>query len=445
MIHNESDINLCALRPLSLLPMKIHIFGLSHQTSPLAIREKFAFQGEQIPSVLTELMSSHDLEELVILSTCNRTEFHLVGKTIEPLTQWLCAYVNISPENLNDYFFHYENIDAVKHIMRVACGLDSMVLGEPQIFGQVKQAYQLACETGSVKKHLARLYQEVFAVAKKIRTHTSIGACPVSIASTTVRLAYKIFTDLNKANTLLIGAGETIELVAKHLSDHGVEDFIVANRTLDRAKALAEKYKGKGITIGQIPNYLTEIDLVFSCTASQLPFIGKGLVERAMQGRTKPLVMIDIAVPRDIEPEAAEVPNVHLFSIDDLKEMVQANKLNRQHAANKAEEMIAQLSEHFFHEFKNPESSATIRAYRNKVEQIRDEELSKAKGLLQKGYDPELVLYTMADTLTKRLLHTPSAELHKTVKEGHSDIIKLAKRLFGIEEIERETIHISKT
>ena len=318
-------------------------------------------------------------------------------------------------------------------MMRVAGGLDSLVLGEPQIFGQIKSAYSVGREAGTVSTFLNQAFQQAFSAAKRVRSETAIGKNPVSVAYASVNLAAQIFTNLKDAHALLIGAGETIDLVAKHLRDQNVGKITVANRTLSRAQELAEVYSADAILLADIPDFLPQADIIISSTASQLPILGKGAVESALKKRKfKPFFMVDIAVPRDIEAEVEELPDVYLYTVDDLEEVVQDNMKARSSAADLALEIINQEVKSWVKQHRALAAVDTIRAFRNSVELIRDAEIDKAMASLQQGKDSADVITTLARNLTNKLLHKPTAQLKKAGEEGRDDAINVANELFDL-------------
>lgn len=312
--------------------MTILAYGLNHATAPLELREQVAFAREMMADALKDLTGLGAVREAAILSTCNRTEVYcsLDEDDGQRPLQWLSDFHGIHHDDILPYLYTHPNEDAVKHVLRVASGLDSMVLGEPQVLGQLKDAYQLALDNGSIGKLLNRLFQHTFHVAKEIRSNTAIGSHPVSVAFAAARLAQQIFGELDQQTALLIGAGETIELVARHLHDNGVNKMIIANRTIERSRMLADEFSAYAIAMANIPEHLAEADIIISSTASQLPILGKGAVESAIKQRKhKPVFMVDIAVPRDIEPEVGEMEDVYLYTVDDLKDVIQENMNNR--------------------------------------------------------------------------------------------------------------------
>ena len=414
--------------------MALLAFGINHTTAPLALRERVAFAPERLEAALREACVHALLTEVVILSTCNRTEIYAASESsVAALQAWLVAYSAISAEDLARSCYCHENHDAVRHMMKVAGGLDSLVLGEPQILGQMKSAFASACAAGTLGGELHATFQQVFSVAKRIRTETAIGENPVSVAYAAVNLAQQIFSNLKQDTALLIGAGETIELVARHLVEQGIKRIIVANRTLDRAQRLAHEFEGEAILLAQIPEYLHRADIVISSTASQLPLLGKGAVESALKKRKhKPMFMLDIAVPRDIEEQVGELDDVYLYTVDDLHAVIDENKKSRVAAADQAEDIIREGVEQFMRQQRALNAVATVKAYRHKAETLRDQEIQKALRLLQAGSNPEQVLQQFARNLTNKLLHAPTKVLKEASANNRQDVIQVAQELFEI-------------
>ena len=417
--------------------MPLLTIGLNHKTAPIDIRERVAFSPEHLPEVLHNLTSQPQVCEAAILSTCNRTEMMCFveqdGSSI--IIDWLRNYHELSVEELTPYLYVHPDQEAVRHMLRVASGLDSMILGEPQILGQIKNAYATAKQSGTVGKLLGKLFHHTFSVAKQIRTDTAIGSSSVSIAFATVSLAKQIFGSLADQTALLIGAGETIELAARHLKKNGIKHLIIANRTLARAEALVTEFQGAAITLGEIPDYLPEADIVISSTASQLPILGKGAAERAIKIRKhQPILMVDIAVPRDIEPQVGELDDVYLYTVDDLQEIIDEGMRSRQQAALQAEEIIDTQVHNFMSWLQSLDSVNVVCQYRERMEAIRDSEIERAKKMLDQGIAPEEVVKMMARTLTNKITHYPSAQMRRAGFEGRFEMIDVARELLGHED-----------
>lgn len=420
--------------------MKLTALGINHNSATLDLREQVAFAPEQLVDALQEGCRRLETDELVILSTCNRTELFFTETAnsdvaLENALQWLAEYHNLDPEVIRDSCYEHVGEQALEHMIQVASGLDSMVLGEPQIFGQLKSAYAVAEEAGTVGPELVRLFPRVFAVAKRVRTDTAIGENPVSVAYAAVDLAGHIFADLNKTRALLVGAGETIDLVARHLSDAGVAELVVANRTLGRARELAERFGAEAVLLADIPEQLVGADIVISSTSSQLPILGKGAVEHALKQRKhKPILMIDLAVPRDIEAQVGDLKDAYLYSVDDLREIVEENLANRRSEARKADVIIEEGVREYVQELRSRDAVDTVKAFRSRAEQLRDAEVEKALKALQRGEPAEDVLNTLARSLTNKLIHSPTIELRRASAEGKPEVLELARDLLGLRE-----------
>ena len=414
--------------------MPLIALGLNHLTAPVQLREQVAFDEDATALALRELSGEPGVDEALILSTCNRTELYAnVATGAEHVPQaWLTRHHRLTPGKLEGFLYRHEEDDAVRHMFRVATGLDSMVLGEPQILGQVKDAYQRSRDAHALKAPMDRLLQQTFAVAKRVRTDTRIGAHTVSVAFTAVRLAEQAFTDLKQACVLLIGAGDTIELVARHLVDKQVRRLIVANRTLENAQELASRYGGYAIALDDLGQHLAEADIVISSTAARAPVVSRAMVEHAIAARRhKPMFMVDIAVPRDIEPAVAELDDVFLYGIDDLRQVIDDNRRSRALAAREAEAIIDLQVERYMAWRRaltvvNP--AIDLRAH---AERYRDEVLAKAQSMLARGKPPEEALAFLANTLTNKLLHHPSARLREAALSGDLDLLQAAGRLYG--------------
>lgn len=427
------------------------LLGINHNTASIAIREKVAFAPELMHEALQQACANVGLGEFAILSTCNRTELYCVPDHLaedeaqrqaieEAVLSWLATYHQLDVDELRDSVYVCWDEDAVRHVMKVASGLDSMVLGEPQILGQIKSAYAVAKEAGSVDSNLHRVFEDTFTVAKKVRTDTAIGENPVSVAFAAVTLAQRIFADITKASVLMIGAGRTIELVVQHLKQVNVARIVVANRTLTHALELKEKYGVDEVLLSDIPEQLLNADIVVSSTASQLPILGKGAVEKALKVRKhRPIFMVDLAVPRDIEPEVGDLADVYLYSVDDLKEVIDSNLQSRQTAAAEAEHIIEKGLLDFQQKQRSLDIVSSLKAYRDKAEAIRDIELEKALKALEKGESAEKVVASLARLLTNKLIHSPSVQMKKASAEGRDELVALAQELFELDDKDKET------
>lgn len=413
--------------------MSLLACGINYQTAPLAIREKTVFSPEFMSEPLCDLAQKTGVGEAAILSTCNRTELYCLSETPAPIINWLHSHRNLLPGQLDPYIYIHQGEAAVKHLLRVASGLDSMVLGESQILGQVKTAFSLAKAAGTLGTCLHRLFEYVFSTAKQVRSETTIGAHPISIAYAAVQLAKRIFADFTQIGVLLIGAGETVALAARHLQSAGVTRIWIANRTFAHAEKLALAIKAQAIPLNAIAEYLPQADMVIAATNSALPILGKGAVERAIKARKRRLMfMVDLAVPRNIEPEIANLEDVYLYTLDDLQNIIQQNHQHRQTAAVQAEAIIDRQAAYFINQLKSLAVVPVITAYRDKANKWRDEELSKAQQLLRAGILPEEVLTRLAHSLTNKLIHTPSKQLREATYVNHEDRLNWAKELLGV-------------
>ncbi len=414
--------------------MTLWVLGLNHQTAPVHLRERVAFGPEILPASLASLRALPQVGEAALLSTCNRTELYAVAENDDALAKWLSDHA----DGLDAYLYRHRDADAVRHLFRVATGLDSMVLGEPQILGQVKEAWALASELGALGPQVDRLFQQGFAVSKRARTDTRVGANPVSVASAAVRLAQESFARLSDSTVLLVGAGETIELAAKHLSDGRVRRLLVANRTLAHAQDLASRHGGYALPLAELDRHLAEADVVFSATASREPVIHRAQVASALAARRhKPMLLFDLAVPRDIETGVGELGDAFLYTVDDLERAVEDNRRSRREAADAAEAIIELQVGRFVETVQASTRHAPLKRLRAQGEAARDEVLDKARQQLANGRDPAEVLDFLAHTLTNRLLHPPTAALREAALSGDAELARAAEKLFAGSE-ERE-------
>ncbi|RTR02348.1 glutamyl-tRNA reductase [Halomonas nitroreducens] len=412
--------------------MTLLALGINHRTATVEVREQVAFTPTQLESALAELRVLPGVREAAVLSTCNRTELYCVtGEAGErAILEWLGRFHGLETEALTQCAYHFLDNDAARHLMRVAVGLDSMVLGEPQILGQLKDAYQVARRTQGMGGELECLFQQTFAVAKQVRTETGIGRNPVSVAYAAVSLASRIFDDFSRSRALLIGAGETIELVARHLHEAGVKQLTVANRTRERAEQLAGPLGGAAITLDEIPEALVQADIVIASTAAPLPILGKGMVERALKRRRhRPVFMVDIAVPRDIEPEVGELGDVFLYTVDDLQEVIEENRRHRQVAADHAESLIEHGVGRWLYERRLRSGGELIRDVRARGEALRDQARDQALARLARGEDPVAVVERLAYQLTNRLLHRPTVALREAASDERQELLDAAAEL----------------
>jgi len=413
--------------------MQLFAFGINHQTAPLAVREQVAFNADGLEDALRNLVGNGAAKEAAILSTCNRTELYCNAARPEQAIDWLAHYHQLPRKDLDPYLYTLPREQAVKHSFRVASGLDSMVLGEPQILGQMKQAVRQAEEAGTLGFLLHKLFQRTFSVAKDVRTQTEIGANLVSMAAAAVRLAERIFPSIAEQRVLFIGAGEMIELNAVHFTARNPSHITVANRTLERAHGLARRINGHAITLNELPEQLPHHDIIISCTASPLPILGKGMVERALKLRKhRPLFIVDLAVPRDVEEEVAELDDVFLYTVDDLAEVVKDGLDARQHAVEEAEVIIDAGVNDFIHWMESREVVPTIRALRDQAERSRRHEMEKALRLLAKGENPEKVLEAMSNGLTNKFLHAPTHALNQVHGDDREAFLDIVHRLYHL-------------
>ncbi|TMN70290.1 glutamyl-tRNA reductase [Pseudoalteromonas sp. S1727] len=417
--------------------MTIVALGINHKTASVELREKVAFSPEQLSEALQQLSDHDQFNEAVIVSTCNRTEIYcsLAQQNSQILLQWLASFHGLDEYELSSNVYCHQDNEAINHLMRVACGLDSLVLGEPQILGQIKQAYNSAKNHNSVSVVFDRLFQKTFSVAKQVRTETDIGASAVSVAYAAVNLAKHIYGKLDKTKVLLIGAGETIELVAKHLYQNDPQQITVANRTIERARLLAEEVNADIIALAQLPERLHQADIVISSTASTLPIIGKGVVEQALkQRRNKPMLFIDIAVPRDIESQVGELDAAYLYSVDDLQTIVSENIASREQAADEAQDIITERCTEFVMWMRSLDSVDLIRSYRQDVHDIKSELVDKAISQLNTGKDAEKIILELANKLTNRLMHAPTRAIQDAAKKGEVAQLSQLKKMLGIDQ-----------
>ena len=433
--------------------MALVLVGINQNTANIEMREKVAFSPEIVESALAEIYALPPIREVVIVSTCNRTEIYLdfveggseapAGDALAQNRQlldrqaqvvaWLSKFHNIEASELEQCSYSYASEDVVRHLMKVSCGLDSMVLGEPQILGQIKSAYAVSKDQQVVEQSLGRAFEEAFSIAKQVRTDTAIGENPVSVAYAAVALAERIFSDLSSLSVLLIGAGRTIELVVKHLVEKGVSEIVVANRTLDNALEIANRFDAHGVLLCDIPEQLTKVDIVVSSTNSQLPLLGKGAVERALKQRKhKPMLLVDLAVPRDIEAEVSEIADAYLYSIDDISDVIEDGVKSRADAAAQAELIIERGVEDYRKALRSLNAVSTLRALRDKADAIREGELERALKALESGESAEAVVSSLARLLTQKLVHSPSVQMKKASAAGRDELLELTAELFEL-------------
>ena len=414
----------------------MHLFtlGINHQTAPLSVREQIAFNPEAMEPALHDLIAHGAAKEATILSTCNRTEVYCSTQEPERIVNWLAQYHKMESSQIQPYLYTLSHNEAVKHAFRVASGLDSMVLGEPQILGQMKDAVRYAEQAGTLGFLLHKLFQRTFSVAKNVRTQTEIGANLVSMAAAAVRLAERIFPSISEQRVLFIGAGEMIELNAVHFAARNPKHITVANRTLERAQILARRINGRAIMLNELPDQLAQHDIIVTCTASPLPILGKGMVERALKMRKhRPLFIVDLAVPRDVEAEVAELNDVFLYTVDDLADVVKDGLDARQGAVKDAEVIIDSSVSEFIHWMESREVVPTIRALRDHAERQRRSEMEKALHLLAKGEDPAKVLEMMSNGLTNKFLHAPTHALNQVQAAEREAFLDMVHRIYHLQ------------
>lgn len=418
--------------------MTLLALGINHKTAPVSLRERVTFSPDSLDQALESLLSQPMVQGGVVLSTCNRTELYLSveeqDNLHDKLVRWLCDYHKLDEAEVRDSLYWHHDNDAVSHLMRVASGLDSLVLGEPQILGQVKKAFADSGRGHANASELERMFQKSFSVAKRVRTETDIGASAVSVAFAACTLARQIFESLSTVTVMLVGAGETIELAARHLREHNVQKMIIANRTRERAQRLADEVGAEVIGLGDIGERLKDADIIISSTASPLPIIGKGMMERALKARrNQPMLLVDIAVPRDVEPEVGKLANAYLYSVDDLQSIIQHNMAQRKAAAVQAESIVEQEAHEFMAWLRAQSVSETIREYRAQADQVREELTSKALASLRAGGDAEAIMQDLARRLTNRLIHTPTKSLQQAARDGDDERLHILRNSLGLE------------
>jgi glutamyl-tRNA reductase len=420
--------------------MPLLVVGLNHHSAPLDVREKLAFAPERQADALGDLARQPGVSEVVLVSTCNRTEVYCRAEGDATVRQWLEREAAKSGLSLASYLYSHSGDAAVRHAFRVASGLDSMVLGEPQILGQVKQSVRAAEGAGTLGALLGRLFQQTFSVAKQVRTETSLGAQSISMAAAALKLAQNVYGDLARTDVLLIGVGEMVELAATYFVAQSPRTVVVANRTLSRGEAFAERFNAKAISIAEIPERLAEFDIVITGTASTLPILGKGLIERALKARRRrPMFIVDFAVPRDVEPEVASLRDVFLYTVDELGKIAQEGVARRMAATDDAEAIVSKQVEAFRAWQESRSSVPAIVQLRRKADRYREIELAKAKARIAKGDDPATVLEAFARGLTNKFLHHPTQALSKAAESDRAQLERAIEKLYPeVEERESE-------
>jgi glutamyl-tRNA reductase len=414
--------------------MPLQIFGLNHTTAPVEIREQVIFSGDDVARALSQLLDLDGIEEAVLLSTCNRTEFYVVSSDggSDLLSAWLQNDQNLDAEAAKA-LFTLDKDEAIRHLFRVACGLDSMVLGEPQILGQLKDAYREAQQAGTVGTRLSRLFQHTFSVAKKVRTDTEIGSNPVSVAYAAVTLADQFFAGFGRHTALLIGAGVTIELVAKHLSSKGIGRLFVANRDVRRAQSLAGQFSGFALPLSEIEGTLPDADILISSTASSDPVVSFKQMTQAVQARKrKPVFVVDLAVPRDIDPDVSGLDDVYLYTIDDLDKVIVEGQSNREAAAVDANLILDGEIQRYLTMERSKEVAPIITELRDQGDEIRNDVLKQARLRLNRGASSNEVLEYATASLLKKMLHQPSVRLREAGELSDQELVDAARELFGL-------------
>jgi glutamyl-tRNA reductase len=411
--------------------MKLLACGINHATADVALREQLSFTPDYLANSLTAMRKDTQTEEAVILSTCHRTEIYCINGDAQNTINWVYQHKKLPRDNIKSHWYVYQQEHALRHLLRLASGLDSKILGEPQILGQIKNAYSLAHSLGSVGTHFNRLFQYIFSVSKQVRYASDITANPVSLAFAVVTSAKHIFANLADAQVLFVGAGETISLVAKHLFSQGVRHFWIANRTPQHAEKLALSLGGQAICLNAIPYFLAKADIIITATSSDSPLIDKAMLEHALKERKRrPLFIADLGMPRDIEPSVNELEDVYLYTLDDLQSLIQKNQNGRKAAAVKAESLIEEKVQCYLDQLKIKAAAPIICSYRQQAEQLRDAEVKKALALLEKGHAQEEVIKQLAYRLTNKLIHPPSVALSKAAKLNQKELLAAVLNLY---------------
>ena len=415
--------------------MPLYAIGLNHRTASIEVRERVAFPLESQRSAIDSLRQETEAQEITLISTCNRTEIYLRATddaVLKAAARWLNALPAAQGLDLNSHFYTLSEAEVPRHAFRVASGLDSMILGEPQILGQVKLAVKIAFEANALSGPLDRLFQETFKVAKEVRTQTEIGTTSVSMAAASLKLAQQVFGDIRDIKLLLIGVGEMIELAATHFAAQSPKQIVVANRTLERGRELAQRFNANAITLQQLPERIHEFDAIITSTASTLPIIGKGMIESALKlRRRKPIFIVDLAVPRDVEAEVGELNDIYLYTLDSLGRVIQQNLDAREAAVAEADAIINIRTAEFMHWLGARGSVPIIQQLRGKADQYRQIELDRAKKLLAKGDDPVKVLEALANGLTNKFLHHPLAALNRSTGQNREALADALEKLYA--------------
>ena len=420
--------------------MTLLALGLNHHTAPVEIRERAAIGENQLMGALRALQQLDAVNEATIVSTCNRTEIYCGMRHTDstPVLNWLHEYLDINKRQFVPHLFQHADQAVVKHLMRVCSGLDSLVLGEPQILGQIKQAYREATDAGAIGSELSTLFQSAFSVAKQVRTDTDIGANPVSVAFAAINLAKQIFADFSQHSALMIGAGDTIQLASRHLKSNHIGNVVIANRTVERAATLAQEVDGQAIGLDQLTNALPQADIIISSTGAPMTLVSKADMEKAMRKRRyRPVLIVDIAVPRDVEAQVAEIDGIYLYTVDDLHSVIDEGLQNRQAAAKQAEEIVLAEVDLFMQRQRIAGASNTISAYRNSVSNISTNELEKSLKQLRAGQDPESVMQHLVHSLSNKLMHKPTQRIREAAQHGNTELLNAAKTLLDLDNSEK--------
>ena len=414
--------------------MNLNIIGLNHKTAPLNLRERFVFQSDQISHALLDLKTKK-VNQVAILSTCNRTEIYFNGPKVKTVYQWLANYHHLKLTQLKKHLYHYQNKSALIHSYRVASGLDSMLLGETQILGQMKQAFKIAEYAGTQGKFLSSFFQTVFSAAKEIRSRTNIGTSNTTIATTIVSISKKIFGDISQNKIIFVGAGEMTELIAKYFNKYRPKKIVIANRSILRGNTLAKKINAEACLLGEINDQIHNYDVVISCTGSQLPIIGLGMIERAIKIRKhKPMLLIDLAIPRDIESETSKLNDIFLYTLDEIAEITQRGINNRTNAIKDAEVIITKKVNYFLQKNNQKKAAPTIKSLRSKFEENRLKEINKAKKQLKKGKSIDEILESLSNNLSNKFLHHPTKALSESAANKTKEISDLLKKIYNLKE-----------
>lgn len=413
--------------------MTLIAYGINHKTTPLAVRERLAFvNSDQTETALHSFIDFSSTEEVVLVATCNRTEIYAVDCDADHIQNWLMDYKQLAKDSILLNSYVYRDRDVVKHLIRVASGLDSMVVGEPQILGQIKQAYQIAQEVGTIGRTLKPLFPAAFAASKQIRSKTKISENSVTFAYSVLQMAKQTFPDLSQTKALLIGAGDTIELMGRHFQKNALKKMWIVNRTLEKASELASEIGAEPVAAHDLNAYLAEADIIISATACPIPIMGKTVIEQVMSKRQKPLFIADLAVPRDVEPEVRMVPGVHLYDLDDLQQFIANNLQTRQDAAERAELLAEEETEHYVRQLHIADAADKIRGFRRRVKSWRDEELADAVAYWQKTQDPEAAMQKLARNLANKIMHEPTLKLRRAAYHKRQELLLLIKELFHL-------------